>query len=77
MWTQEKLPQEFKDASIIHLYKFRGSRDSCDNHRRISLLSITGKILAHVLLNRLNAHLERDVLPKSHWDFVQAETQPT
>ena len=21
MWTQEKLPQEFKDASIIHLYK--------------------------------------------------------
>lgn len=50
MWTQEKLPQEFKDASIIHLYKRKGSRNSCESHRSISLLSIAGKILARVLL---------------------------
>lgn len=60
---------EFKDASIIHLYKSKGSRNSCDNHRGISLLSIAGKILARVLLNRLNAHLERDVLPGSQCGF--------
>lgn len=50
MWTQEKLPQEFKDASIIHLYKRKGSRNSYNSHRSISLLSIAGKILARVLL---------------------------
>ena len=36
----------------------------------ISLLSITGKILAKVLLNRLNEHLEQsDVLPESQCGF--------
>ncbi|PFX14517.1 LINE-1 retrotransposable element ORF2 protein [Stylophora pistillata] len=69
IWTQEKLPQELKDASIIHLYKRKGSRISCDNHRGISLLSIAGKILAGVMLNRLNAHLEHDVLPESQCGF--------
>ena len=69
MWTQEKLPQELKDASIIHLYKRKGNRNSCDNHRGISLLSIAGKILARVLLNRLDAHLERDLLPESQCGF--------
>ncbi|PFX19481.1 LINE-1 retrotransposable element ORF2 protein [Stylophora pistillata] len=65
IWTQEKLPQELKDASIIHLYKRKGSSNSCDNHRGISLLSIAGKILARIMLNRLNAHLEHDVLPET------------
>ena len=42
----------------------------CDNHRGISLLSIAGKILARVLLNRLNEHLERPgLLPESQCGF--------
>ena len=42
----------------------------CDNHRGISLLSIAGKILARVLLNRLNEHLERSrLLPESLCGF--------
>ena len=67
MWTKEKLPQEFKDATIIHLLKCKGSRNSCDNYRGISLLSIAGKILARVLLSTL--HLERDVRPESQCGF--------
>ncbi|KAL8609487.1 hypothetical protein ACOMHN_038009 [Nucella lapillus] len=53
MWKQEHLPQEFRDATIVHIYKRKGNRQSCDNHRGIFLLSIAGKILARVLLNRL------------------------
>ena len=59
MWRKEAIPQEFKDATIIHLFKRRGNPQVCDSHRGISLLSIAGKILARVLLNRLNEHLER------------------
>ncbi|KAL8568569.1 hypothetical protein ACOMHN_058505 [Nucella lapillus] len=59
MWKQEHLPQEFRDATIVHIYKRKGNRQSCDNHRGISLLSIAGKILARVLLNRLLEHLEQ------------------
>ena len=43
---KEAIPQDLKDASIIHLYKRKGNPQVCDNHRGISLLSIAGKILA-------------------------------
>ena len=42
MWRKEAIPQEFKDASIIHLFKGKGNPLLCDNHRGISLLSIAG-----------------------------------
>ena len=45
IWEKQVLPQDFKDASIVHLYKKKGNRQSCDNHRGISLLSIAGMIL--------------------------------
>jgi len=68
-WDKGTLPQDFKDASIVHLYKRKGNRQSCDNHRGISLLSIAGKILARVVLNRLISHLEHGLLPESQCGF--------
>ena len=59
MWRKEAILQEFKDASMIHIYKWRGNPQVCDNHRGISLLSIAGEILAKFLLNRLNVHLDQ------------------
>ena len=70
MWRKEAIPQKFKDATIIHLFKRKVNPQVCDNHRGISLLSIAGKILARVLLNRLNEHLERSgLLPESQCGF--------
>ena len=66
----ENIPQEFKDGSIIHLYKRKGNPQVCDNHRGISLLSIAGKILAKLILNRLNAHLDQaGIIPESQCGF--------
>ena len=59
---KEAIPQEFKDATIIHLVKRKGNPQVCDKHRGISLLSFAGKILARVLLNRLTEHLEQSGL---------------
>ena len=69
MWQQETIPQEFKDASIIHLYKQKGNHQVCDNHRGISLLFIAGKILARILLNRLTTHFDQGLLPESQCGF--------
>ena len=70
MWRKEAIPQEFKAATSIHLFKRKGNPQDCDNHRSISLLSIAGKILARVLLNRLNEHLEQSgLLPESQCGF--------
>jgi len=59
VWREEEVPQDFKDASIIHLYKRKGDHACCDNHRGISLLSVAGKVLTCVLLNRLPAHVDQ------------------
>ena len=68
MCDNEVMPQQLKDAYIIHLYK-KGNRPLCDNYRGISLLAIAGKILARVMLNRLILHLEHGVLPESQCGF--------
>ena len=59
MLRKEAIPQEFKDASIIHLYKRKGNTQVCDNHKDVSLLSIAGKILAKNLLNRPHVHFDQ------------------
>ena len=70
MRRNEAIPQEFKDASIVHLYKRKGNPQVCENHRGISLLSIAGKILAKILLNRLNVHLDQaGLLPERQSGF--------
>ncbi|XP_035658037.1 uncharacterized protein LOC118403431 [Branchiostoma floridae] len=69
IWERESIPQDFKDATIIHLYKRKGNRQVCDNHRGISLLSVAGKTLARILLNRLIIHLDQGLLPESQCGF--------
>ncbi|BHF72560.1 hypothetical protein SprV_0401562700 [Sparganum proliferum] len=69
MWRQVEVPLDFKDTTVVHLYKRKGSRQRCDNHRGISLLNISGKIFALILVNRLNNHLEQGLLPESQCDF--------
>ncbi|BHF61154.1 hypothetical protein SprV_0100412600 [Sparganum proliferum] len=58
MWRQGEVLQDFKDATTMHLYKRKGNRQLCDNHRGIPLLNIAGKIFARILPNRMNNHLE-------------------
>nr|VZI48833.1 unnamed protein product [Spirometra erinaceieuropaei] len=69
MWHQGEVSQDFKDASIVHLYKRKGNRQVCDNHRGISLLNIAKRIFARILPNRLNNHLEQGLLPESQCGF--------
>ena len=72
MCRKEAIPQDFNEASIIHLYKRKGNPQVCDNHRGISLLSVAGKILAKILLNRLNAYLDKaGIIPESQCGFMK------
>ena len=53
-----EIPQDFKDAQIIHLYKNKGGRRLCDNQRGIPLLTNAGNIFARVIVTRLTTRLE-------------------
>ncbi|KAK2160295.1 hypothetical protein NP493_1657g00052 [Ridgeia piscesae] len=50
-----------------HLQERRST--DCGNYRGISLLSIAGKILARILLNRLSTHIPPEVLPETQCGF--------
>eukprot|EP00973_Karenia_brevis_P094529 12422961-Karenia_brevis.AAC.1 len=51
-WQQNTIPQEWKHASIIAVFK-KGQVDLPENYRPISLLTIGYKCLAIIILNRL------------------------
>uniref|UniRef100_UPI0025F63694 RNA-directed DNA polymerase n=1 Tax=Thiolapillus sp. TaxID=2017437 RepID=UPI0025F63694 len=50
-------------------YKNKGEKSDCSNYRGITLLSIAGKILARVLLNRLIPTIAQENTPESQCGF--------
>ncbi|BHF59468.1 hypothetical protein SprV_0100242700 [Sparganum proliferum] len=69
VWRQAQVPQDFKDATIVHLYRRKRNRQTCKNHRGNILLNIVGKIFARILLKPPNNHLEHGLLPESQCGF--------
>jgi len=70
IWNKRSVPQEFRDALIVHIFKRKGDRSVCDDHHGISLLSIPGKIPGQVILNRLSKHVDEiGILPESQCGF--------
>ena len=67
-WEVGSVPQAWKDASIVTIYK-KGDRTDSGNYRGISLLSIAGKIFAKILLNRLSTHITPEVVPETQCGF--------
>ena len=58
-WREGGVPQDMKDANMVTLYKNKGDRGDCNNYRGISLLNIVGKLLACVVLKRLQVLADR------------------
>ena len=69
IWRVGGVPQDFKDASIIHLFKNKGNKSVCDNSRGISLLCIAGKVLSCVILNRIISNLVDEIYPETQCGF--------
>ena len=72
-WETKTLPQDFRDAKIVSIYKRKGDRQNCGNHRGISLLSSAGKVLARIMLTRLQHSLEQ-LLPESQCGFRKSRS---
>ena len=68
IWDQEKMPEDFRNALIVALCKNKESKADRGHYRGISLLSIAGKIFAHIVLNSLIAVSEAN-LPEAQCGF--------
>ena len=51
--NEGRVPDEWKKAIIIPLFKNKGSRLDCENHRGISLISVPSKTFMRTLLNNI------------------------
>ncbi len=74
IWEYGTLPQDWKDANIVVIYKQKGDRAVCGNSRGISLLSIAGKVLAKIMLSRLVEHISEAVLPETQCGFRKSRS---
>ena len=68
-WSAKCLPQQWKNAKIILVYKQNGNRTECSNSRGISLLSVASKVLEKIMLTRHLEHVADLVMPESQCGF--------
>ena len=67
-WEVGDVPQAWKDASIVTIFK-NGDRTDSGNNRGIYLLSIPGKIFDRILPNRLSTTTKPKVVPETQCGF--------
>ena len=62
-WRNERIPEAWHQAEVVAIHK-KGAVDNCENFRPISLLCVTYKIYASLLLKRLqDAGAESRITP--------------
>jgi len=64
VWRTGQIPADWKDGILITLYKGKGPKSECSSYRPITLLSIPGKVFAHILLARIQPLLEATRRPQ-------------
>ena len=58
IWETETVPDDWRKGLLVKLPK-KGDLSSCNNWRGIMLLSIPGKVLSRIMLERLKAALDK------------------
>ena len=58
---EERVPDEWKKAIIVPLFKNKGSKLDCGNYRGISLISVPSKLFMRVLLNKIKPLVEESL----------------
>ena len=56
-WLSGVVPEDWRKGVIVPFWKGKGAKSDCNNYRGITLLSVPGKVFAHVLLQRVRTQL--------------------
>ena len=57
VWHSGTILLDWKRGLVIPIWKGKGNRQDCNNLGGITLLSVSGKVLTHLLLMRVRSHL--------------------
>ena len=58
VWSHETIPNDWKKGLIIKLPK-KGNLKECKNSRGITLLSIVGKVLGRIVIDRIRNGVDK------------------
>jgi len=58
VWRTGHIPADWRDGILTAIYKGKGPKTECGSYRPITLLSVPGKVFAHVLLARIQPLLD-------------------
>ncbi|CAF1656013.1 unnamed protein product, partial [Adineta ricciae] len=62
IWQSEEMVDDWTSAILIRLYKGKGDKQICDNYREISLLVVASEVFSRIILNRVQNHLDEQLL---------------
>ena len=66
-WMERRVPKDWTDAVLVPIPK-KGNLRKCDNWRGIALLDVVGKVVARIILERLQEIADTE-LPESQCGF--------
>ena len=58
IWEKEEIPAEWKEGYLIKIPK-KGDLSRCDNYRGITFLSVPGKVLDRIILERMKGKVDQ------------------
>jgi len=58
---KNQMPQEWETGMVINVHK-KGTKSKCENYRGITLFPTAYKLFANIIRNRLNEHLEDEMV---------------
>jgi hypothetical protein len=73
--SQGKLPLDWLKANVIPVFK-KNDRESVENYRPVSLLSIPSKVLERCIFNRVFPHIKDKLHPLQH-GFIKGRSTAT
>ena len=69
-WLGSPVPQDWINGLLVFLFKGKGTKYDCDNHRGITFLESAGKVLARILLDWLIENICSLINPEVQCGFT-------
>uniref|UniRef100_A0A8D8TNG9 Craniofacial development protein 2 n=1 Tax=Cacopsylla melanoneura TaxID=428564 RepID=A0A8D8TNG9_9HEMI len=72
IWEKEEIPDEWKEAVVIPIFK-KGNKHDCNNYRGISLLSTPYKVLSKIVMKRVEAFTD-SIIEEHQSGFIKGRS---